>query len=109
MFLVCSPMPAPNDRGPILSDAHAWGHHIRVRCSACRITRFFLPEDMLTLFGDIEVHHVERKLHCDRCGGKDYVSATGVSLAANQKAGMTLRRLERIKMVRRVIWRDEKM
>ena len=109
MVLVCAPMPSRNDRGPILSDVDRWGNHIRVRCSWCRTTRFFLPADMQTLFGDIEIDHLDRKLTCGKCGRRDYVHVNSISLTAQQKANTTLRRLEKIKMVRRVGWRDEKM
>jgi len=93
--------------GPPLSKAHDDGDLIRVYCSVCRLTRVYLPSDLIKVAGDIPPRRLERQMRCQKCKSKDYLTATNWRPTAQERVGLRIRRLVEIRTVRKVIWRDE--
>lgn len=58
-----------------MSDAQDSGQLVRVQCQLCRITRHYLPADMVLLVGNVGIDTVETRMRCDNCGRHDYVRA----------------------------------
>ncbi len=96
-------------RGPAwrLSNAHAVGQLARIRCGHCRISRYYEPADLQQLFGDVEIDQVVRRMRCERCGLQDYLNATLEMPTALERTSIRIRRLAGVRMVRKVVWRDE--
>ena len=89
-----------------LSRAHDIGQLVRVRCLPCNITRHYLPEDLLKLMGDIPFWGVERHMRCERCRRREF-DVDMLLPNAVQRMRIRVRRLVEVRMVRRVIWRDD--
>lgn len=89
-----------------LSAAHAVGQLARVRCLFCRVTRYYSPDDLRQLLGDVGIDEVAGRMRCDTCGRKDYLDATLILPTAQERQTIRLRRLEGIRTIRRPIWRD---
>ena len=89
-----------------LSLAHEVGQLIRVRCLNCNITRHYLPGDLAKLVGDIPFWDVERHMRCERCKRRE-LDAGIILPSAAERLKIRVRRLVEIRMVRRVIWRDD--
>lgn len=89
-----------------LCKAHEVGQLIRVRCNNCNITRHYLPGDLLKLVGDIPFWDVERHMRCERCKRREF-DVDILLPSASEGLKIRVRRLVEIKMVRRVIWRDQ--
>lgn len=90
-----------------LSNAHEIGQLVLVRCGLCNVKRWYQPSDLKEIFGDIETDLVGGKMSCDRCGKNDFMHAETQNPAAADRQKIQVRRLAEIRMVRRVIWRDE--
>lgn len=90
-----------------LSNAHEIGHLVLVRCGLCNVKRWYQPSDLREILGDIEAELVGSKMSCERCGKNDCVHADTQNPTARERQGIRVRRLAEIRMVRRVIWRDE--
>ena len=90
-----------------LSDANDTGQLVRIACSWCNITRWYKPGDLTKLFGDVDCDHVERKMVCQKCRKRQYMTAKFVHLSAQERNTIRLRLLQEIRYVRRVVWRDE--
>ncbi|TPI29358.1 hypothetical protein FJW08_18060 [Mesorhizobium sp. B3-2-1] len=103
-------MPEPSSRPrrnvQTLCLAHEVGQLIRVRCRNCNITRHYLPGDLVKLVGDIPFWDVERHMRCERCKERE-LDAGIVLPSAAERLKIRVRRLVEIRMVRRVIWRDD--
>ncbi|WP_137136710.1 hypothetical protein [Rhizobium sp. FKY42] len=97
---------AQRNKVPRLSDAHEIGQFVRLDCAICKISRHYLPEDIQKLCGDVNAFQLRGQFRCERCGQKDSVSASFVTLLAREKVGLVIRRLERIEIKHVPIWRD---
>lgn len=91
---------------PRLSKAHEIGQFVRVHCPICKVTRHYRPADILKLCGDVNVFQLKGQFRCDRCGDRDAVSISFVSLLAAEVPGLVVRELERIEVRHVPIWRD---
>lgn len=89
-----------------LSKAHEVGQLIRVRCFNCNITRHYLPGDLVKLVGDIPFWDVDRHMRCERSERRE-LDVDILLPSASESMKIRVRRLVEIRMVRRVIWRDE--
>lgn len=78
-----------------------------VRCRLCNVKRWYDPNDLLKLFGDVEAAAIDGKMFCVKCGKKEYISAEFQHLSAKERMGVRVRRLAEIRTVRRIIWKDE--
>ncbi|TGS19049.1 hypothetical protein EN852_001615 [Mesorhizobium sp. M2E.F.Ca.ET.209.01.1.1] len=100
-------MPEPSSRTrrvvQTLNRAHEIGQLIRVRCINCNITRHYLPGDLAKLMGDIPFWDVERH---ERCRRREFDVDILLPSAA-QGVKIRVRRLVGVRMVRRVIWKDD--
>ncbi|RWE82523.1 MAG: hypothetical protein E5W28_00835 [Mesorhizobium sp.] len=90
-----------------LSNAHEIGQLVLARCGLCNVKRWYMPGDLREIFGDIEAELVGSKMSCKRCGKNEYMHAETQSLSARERQGIRVVRLAEIRMVRRVIWKDE--
>jgi hypothetical protein len=86
-------------------DAHRLGFTIRVYCPYDKRERYFLPEEMKVLFGDVECDDLRFMLKCSQCGGR--VDVKTENLSAEEKQKGVMRRLVKVYYVRRAMWRDE--
>src|SRR5688572_27756732 len=84
----------------MLSNAHDNGALIRVTCGGCSPVRHYLPEDLLKLFGDVPVMDLDDRMRCERC--HEPARVRSVHLAAVEKNGLVVRRLDEVRMVRKV-------
>lgn len=89
-----------------LSDAAKLGLAAIVRCNHCVQRRYYRPEDLMTIFGDLPCMDVERRMRCERCGKPDYLRLCMERLTGEQMARVRFRRLLRIKTLRRPVWGD---
>lgn len=101
-------MPEQYQKGPspwTLSKAVSGGEIVRVRCGHCNITRYYDPADLLKLVGDVWADAI--RMRCERCGKTEWIGASFELLPASERQRIRLRRLVEVRMVRKVIWRDE--
>lgn len=78
----------------------------RIRCTLCRKVRYYFPDDLRRVFGDIDCDRVARRMRCDLCGTSEYVDAKCVTLTAREKAEARARRLVTIKIRKVPVWED---
>jgi hypothetical protein len=90
-----------------LSKAAEIGQLVRVTCAFCRIVRHYQPSDLQELIGDVDVDGIQGRMRCEKCGRRDYMAAVFLFPTARELAEIRVRRLVGIKMIRKVIWRDD--
>lgn len=91
-----------------LSDCHRNGHLIHVRCNFCKLSRYYVPDDLRKVFNDIEVDDVVYQMRCERGGRDHHLTLSAELISADKRQGLMIRRLDKIVYDRRVIWRDER-
>jgi hypothetical protein len=93
----------------LLSLAAAHRQLVWVECGYCRRSRrYYEPDDLKQLFGDVDVNKLARKMRCERCGRNDQMECDVILPPAAQRASMTIRRLVEIRVKRIPVWRDVK-
>ncbi len=90
-----------------LSNAHQAGSLVRVTCGGCSPARVYVPEDLIKLFGDLAVIDLDDKMRCEGCGNPPSVRIYHPPAA--ERIGLIVRRLRAIKMVRKAVWREERL
>lgn len=94
----------------MLSELAALDRLVRLRCNYCRTgPRHYHPDDLVTLLGDIETDRLRGNLTCETCGRRDYVEIEAPILTALERQGLVIRRLVKVRIIRRPIWRDESL
>jgi hypothetical protein len=88
-----------------LSKAHRAGQLVRVRCGHCNIARHYVPADLQRLAGDLPAAAI--KMRCEKCGKSEWMRVSFENLPAAERQEIRVRRLAEVRLVRKVIWRDE--
>jgi hypothetical protein len=78
-----------------------------VFCGICCKKRWYLPDDLKKLIGDVEADDIPRHMRCEKGHAREYLQAEFQYLTAEERQAIRVRRLAEVRMVRRVIWTDE--
>ncbi|BDA82482.1 hypothetical protein Sa4125_00240 [Aureimonas sp. SA4125] len=88
--------------------AHDNGQVVTIGCNLCRTSHHYLPADLRTLLGDIDIDTIPRRSTCEACGRRDYLRIRVWSpVLPEERAGLVVRRLQWVVTIRRPIWREE--
>jgi hypothetical protein len=90
-----------------LSKAHDAGQLVRIQCQHCNVRRYFEPADLQRLIGDVGADQVAGRMRCEKCQKTEWLTAAFCHLSGAERARVRVRRLADVKMVRKVVWRDE--
>jgi hypothetical protein len=93
-----------------LADAEKNAKLAKIRCCYCTTERYFLLRDLRRLFGNIECDDViyRQRWRCMNCKKTRTLEFDLEDPPADKRQGMIIRRLERIEIIRKPVWRDER-
>jgi hypothetical protein len=91
-----------------LADADRNRETLSVKCLRCGKVGYYLPVDMKEIFGDIPLDDLQIRMRCERCGLDGQIDIRKMAPSIAELQNMTIRRLDRIRWVRRVTWREVK-
>ena len=94
---------------PTLRNYADGSYFVKIDCAFCQVKRFYEPVDLLQLCGNISVRQIAKQFRCEQCKRKDYLTADLVSPPAAERAGMIVRRLTEIRIIRKPVWKDIKL
>ena len=83
------------------------GRLVRIRCRYCRREHHYEIRDLRVVLGNIEVDDVVYAMKCSGCGKDRTLDLELLSISAEERQKMTVRRLVRVQYLRRPVWRDE--
>lgn len=101
-------MPEPNRRHEFpLSRLNEHLQLVRVTCAYCKRSHVYRPDDLIQIFGDVDVDSLMHRMRCE--GGPDHgqLDVKGFMPTGSAGVGLKIRRLVAIKLQRVPIWRDE--
>lgn len=82
-------------------------HDFLVRAKCCGV-RYYRPDDLIELFGDMPVLALEsRMVRCEQCDSRDLMTIRLVHLTAEERQRAHVRQLVGVKTIKRPVWRDE--
>lgn len=102
-------MPEPYKRKPYpLSNLIAYQAMVRVECRYCKRRHNYYPEDLIRIFGDVDVDSLMDRMTCEN-GGADHgrLDVRSFSPTGSEAVGMRIRRLARIEFRRVPVWKEE--
>ncbi len=92
-----------------LRDAAKNGRYARLRCRYCKMEKYFLIEELIIAFGNIECDDVtySSKWRCSSCKGLHTIELKIEDPPAAKMQEIRVRRISRIEYIRRVIWKED--
>jgi hypothetical protein len=78
-----------------LSNAHADGMLVKVRCQLCTITHRYRAGDLLAVCGDIPLWDIAGHFRCEKCQRKEFMSADWQNVRGEDLKALRVRRLVR--------------
>lgn len=90
-----------------LTKAEETGQIVKIECMYCRITRRYRCRDLLKLCGDVPIDEIVPHFRCEVCKRKEYLQAEFELPRGADTGKLQIRKLVRIKMVPRPVWKDD--
>ncbi|MEQ1950981.1 hypothetical protein [Mesorhizobium sp. CN2-181] len=79
---------------------------VRVHCRYCKRTHNYFPDDLIQIFGDVDVDSLMDRMTCE--GGKHgRLDVSAFMPTGSQSVGLRIRRLVAIKIHRVPVWRED--
>jgi hypothetical protein len=99
-------MPAPNrHRIYPLSALNQSRSLVRVACRYCKRAHNYYPDDLIQIFGDVDVDSLMSRMRCE-AGDHGRLDVSSFLPTGSESAGLRIRRLVAIKIRRVPVWRD---
>ena len=80
---------------------------VRVRCPYCKTVRNYFPEDMIQVFGDVDVDSLMGRISCEKGADHGRVEVSNFHATGSEAVGLRIRRLVAIKIKRVPVWADD--
>jgi hypothetical protein len=81
----------------------------RLRCRYCKIERYYLIADLITVFGNVECDDMlyMRDWRCTSCKERNTLDMQIGDPSAAVRQQINIRKIDRIEYVRKINWTDE--
>jgi len=90
-----------------LSNLNETRQLVRISCGYCKRGHVYRPDDLIEIFGDVDVDSLARRMHCEKDRTHGSMDVSAFSPQGSQAVGLRIRRLAAMKIVRVPIWRDD--
>jgi hypothetical protein len=80
---------------------------VRVTCRYCKRAHCYRPEDLIQIFGDVDVDSLMERMKCENGGDHGVLDVKSFAPSGADAVGLRIRRLVAIKMVRVPVWRED--
>lgn len=97
----------PKTKGYPLSALNESGLRlVRITCLYCRRTHAYRPEDLIAVFGDVDVDSLARRMRCEN-GDHGPLDVKAFAPTGREAVGLRIRRLVAIRMKCVPVWRED--
>lgn len=101
------PMPSPYKSKPFpLSNLIDGRSLLRIRCAYCKRQHNYFPEDLIQIFGDVDVDSLMNRMVCEH-GNHGALDVRAFVPTGSEAVGLRIRRLVMLKIKRVPVWREE--
>lgn len=99
---------APKRRDYPLSNLNDGRQFVRVGCPYCKRAHNYFPNDLIQIFGDVDVDLLTHRMKCESCStSSGFLKVETVYPQGPAAVGFKIRRLVSIKIRRIPVWREE--
>jgi hypothetical protein len=100
-------MPSPYRTKPYpLSNLNQGLQVVRVSCSYCKRSHVYRPDDLIQIFGDVDVDSLMYRMRCEN-GDHGSLDVKAFHPTGSEAVGLRIRRLVAIKLKRVPVWRED--
>ena len=80
---------------------------MRIRCRYCKREHCYRPDDLIQIFGDVDVDSLMGRMQCEN--GRDHgrLDVEAFSPTGREAVGLRIRRLVAIKINRVPVWKED--
>ena len=79
---------------------------VRVTCQYCKRSHAYRPDDLIQIFGDVDVDSLMHRMCCEN-GDHGSLDVRAFAPTGKEAVGLRIRRLVAIKMKRVPVWRED--
>lgn len=79
---------------------------VRVHCRYCKRTHNYFPDDLIQIFGDVDVDSLMDRMKCEN-GEHGMLDVSAFAPTGSQAVGLRIRRLVALKIQRVPVWRED--
>lgn len=79
---------------------------VRITCRYCKRTHAYRPDDLIQIFGDVDVDSLMHRMRCEG-GNHGELDVRAFRPTGSDAVGLRIRRLVAIKLQRVPVWREE--
>ncbi|TRC98270.1 hypothetical protein FJV76_13150 [Mesorhizobium sp. WSM4303] len=98
---------APKRRDYPLSNLNDGRRLVRVTCRYCKRRCNYFPDDLIQIFGDVDVDSLARRMKCENVKDHGALDVEAFAPTGREAVGLRIRRLVAIKINRVPVWRDD--
>ncbi|MGS1093137.1 hypothetical protein ACVCNR_00950 [Aquamicrobium terrae] len=80
---------------------------VRVTCRYCKRSHVYRPDDLIQIFGDVDVDSLMHRMKCEGGAGHGQLDVKGFLPSGSELVGLRIRRLAAIKFQRVPVWKDD--
>lgn len=80
--------------------------YVRIKCTYCKREHVYMPDDLIQVFGDVDVDSLSDRMKCEGCNDRGTLDVRAISPTGSDAVGMRLRRLVAIKIKHVPVWRE---
>lgn len=79
---------------------------VRVKCRSCKRSHNYRPDDLIQIFGDVDVDSLMQRMKCEN-GDHGWLEVEAFSPSGKEAVGLRIRRLVAIRIQRVPVWRED--
>lgn len=80
---------------------------VRVRCAYCKREHVYRPDDLIQIFGDVDIDSLMRRMKCENGADHGSLDVKAFLPTGSDAVGLRIRRLAAIKIHRVPVWRED--
>ncbi len=80
---------------------------VRVTCTYCKRSQVYRPEDLIQIYGDVDVDSLMSRMRCEAGAEHGHLDVKAFSPSGKEAVWLKIRRLVALKMMRVPVWRDD--
>jgi hypothetical protein len=80
---------------------------VRVRCAYCKRQHCYYPDDLIRIFGDVDVDSLSFRMKCETDPAHGHPVVEAFAPTGREAVGLRIRRLKALKILTVPVWKEE--
>jgi hypothetical protein len=97
---------APKRKDYPLSNLNDGLRLVRVRCGYCKRGHNYYPDDLIRIFGDVDVDSLAYRMKCENGADHGFLAVEAFAPTGKEAVGLRIRRLKALKVLTVPVWKE---